>query len=140
MPCVDGRLVLCAELTSHWLFFKTLFCAAAPTGTTTLGRFQISHASIQAAFILTIFKQDFKCAAPWRLVELLTEIDHRVGLWRRQHVTISHGMLGLQRGSIVIGGGAPCNQVFRAFKFMLDLDLSQSISTTDMEQIQHPFP
>jgi hypothetical protein len=114
-----------------------LFCFTL-TGTTSLGRFQLQHASLQTAFILCFFKQDFKCSSPWRLIEALTELDHRVGLWKGQHAEISHGMLGLHRGGYGLSGDIPCNLVFKAFSFMAELDLSHA--PTDSQQVKHPFP
>ena len=98
-------------------------------GTTSLGRFQLDHSSLQSAFILCVFKEDLKCINPWRLIEILTEIDHRVGMWAQQHITISHRMLGLLKGANMHGGAYEAyNKVFKAFDFMAKLDLSADIN------------
>ena len=67
------------------------------------GRLRLSHRAFQAALFITLYRDQPALQEPFRLLELLMDIDESFTSWRHRHAQMALRMIGRRIGT---GGSA----------------------------------
>ncbi|MEE8488749.1 MAG: tryptophan 2,3-dioxygenase family protein, partial [Acidimicrobiia bacterium] len=67
------------------------------------GRLRLSHRAFQAALFITLYRDQPALQEPFRLLELLMDIDESFTAWRHRHAQMALRMIGRRIGT---GGSA----------------------------------
>lgn len=83
--------------------FEAIFDPERYTFEQDAGRLRISHRAFQAALFITLYRDEPALQEPFRLLELLMDIDENFTAWRYRHAQMALRMIGRRIGT---GGSA----------------------------------
>ncbi len=79
--------------------FDTLFDAEKYAQLQRSGRRRLSHRSFLAALLISLYRDEPILNAPWRMLDLLIDIDMGFTSFRQRHAILAHRMLGTKMGT-----------------------------------------
>jgi tryptophan 2,3-dioxygenase len=104
-----------AEFERTWRQFDALFDALFDADRHALerdaGRLRLSHRAFQAAVFITLYRDQPALHEPYRLLELLMDIDEAFTAWRHRHAQMALRMIGRRIGT---GGSAGAKYLEKA--------------------------
>ncbi len=79
--------------------FDSLFDAAQYEALRSEGRRRLSHRSFLAALLISLYRDEPILNGPWRMLQLLIDIDEGFTQFRQRHALLAHRMLGTKMGT-----------------------------------------
>jgi tryptophan 2,3-dioxygenase len=83
--------------------FEAVFDADKHANEQAAGRLRLSHRAFQAALFITLYRDQPALQEPYRILELLMDIDEGFTMWRYRHAQMVMRMIG---GRVGTGGSA----------------------------------
>jgi tryptophan 2,3-dioxygenase len=91
--------------------YEALFDPDKHAGQQAAGRMRLSHRAFQAALFITLYRDQPALQEPYRLLELLMDIDEGFTSWRYRHAQMALRMIGRRIGT---GGSAGAKYLERS--------------------------
>ena len=95
-----------AELEKTRAHFQSLLEESAHNALVARGDRRLSYKATQAALFITLYQDEPMFTLPYRVLELLQDIDEQLVAWRYRHALMVHRMLGSKIGT---GGSSGYN-------------------------------
>ncbi len=90
--------------------FDALFDEASYEALRRDGQWHMSRQALQAALLITLYRDEPACQQPFRLLSLLMDIDEEMTTWRNRHALMVQRMIGSRIGT----GGSSGHDYLRA--------------------------
>ena len=90
--------------------FDALFDEASYEALRREGQWHMSRQALQAALLITLYRDEPACQQPFRLLSLLMDIDEELTTWRYRHALMVQRMIGSKIGT----GGSSGHDYLRA--------------------------
>ena len=90
--------------------FDALFDEASYNALRDEGQWHMSRQALQAALLITLYRDEPICQQPFRLLSLLMDIDEELTTWRYRHALMVQRMIGSRIGT----GGSSGHDYLRA--------------------------
>lgn len=91
--------------------FEAIFDAEKYAFEQDAGRLRLSHRAFQAALFITLYRDEPALQEPFRLLELLMDVDENFTAWRYRHAQMALRMIGRRIGT---GGSAGAKYLERS--------------------------
>lgn len=88
-----------AQIENSLKTFNSIFCPEEYKKLQTSGYFRMSHEALKAALFVQAYRNEPALQLPFRLLQVLQNIDEKMTEWRYKHALMAHRMLGQKVGT-----------------------------------------
>ncbi|KJE97617.1 tryptophan oxygenase [Capsaspora owczarzaki ATCC 30864] len=118
----ETRQAVLAECDKNELSFQSVFDPAKHAELREKGERRLSHKAMQGAIMIFLYRDEPRFHLPFKMLNLLMDVDAFFSKWRYQHVMMVHRMIGNKLGT----GGSSGYQYLRSTisdKYRIFIDL-----------------